>query len=41
MTFGKILRDHQAQFQRTSKSPPAEFTSLWNWTQQHGFVLQN
>jgi len=41
MTFGKILRDHQAQFQRTSKSPPAEFTSLWNWTQQHGFVQQN
>lgn len=41
MTFGKILKDHQAQFQRTNKSPPAEFISLWDWTQQHGFVQQN
>jgi hypothetical protein len=41
MTFGKILKDHQAQFQRTSRSPPAEFTSLWEWSHQHGFVQQN
>jgi ankyrin repeat protein len=41
MTFGKILKDHQAQFQRTNRSPPAEFTSLWEWSHQHGFVQQN
>jgi hypothetical protein len=41
VTFGKILKDHQAQFQRANKSLPIEFISLWDWTQQHGFVQQN
>ena len=41
MTFGKMLKDHRAQFQRTNKSPPADFTALWDWAEQHGFVQQN
>jgi hypothetical protein len=40
MTFGKMLRDHRAQFQRTHKPPPAEFTALWDWTEKHGIVQQ-
>lgn len=38
MTFGKMLSDHRAHFQRTHRSPPAEFTALWNWAEQHGIV---
>ena len=41
MTFGKMLQDHRAQFQRTNKSPPAEFAALWDWAQQHKLVPQN
>ena len=39
MTFGKILKDHRAHFQRTNKSP-AEFVALWDWAEQHGIVQQ-
>jgi hypothetical protein len=40
MTFGKMLKDHRAHFQRTHKSPPAEFAALWDWAEQHGMVQQ-
>ena len=40
ITFGKMLKDHQAHFQRTHKSPPAEFAALWDWAGQHGIVQQ-
>jgi hypothetical protein len=40
MTLGKMLSDHRAHFQRTHKSPPAEFTALWEWAEQHGIVQQ-
>jgi hypothetical protein len=40
ITFGKMLRDHRAHFQRTHKPPPAEFTALWDWTEKHGIVQQ-
>lgn len=40
MTLEKMLKDHQAHFQRTHKSPPAEFTALWDWAEQHGIVQQ-
>jgi len=40
MTLGKMLTDHRAHFQRTHKSPPAEFTALWEWDEQHGIVQQ-
>jgi hypothetical protein len=38
MTFGKILIEHRAHFQQTHKSPPAEFTALWDWADKHGIV---
>jgi hypothetical protein len=38
MTFAKMLKDHQAHFQQTHKSPPAEFAALWEWAEQHGIV---
>jgi hypothetical protein len=38
MTFGKMLTDHWTHVQRTHKSPPAEFTALWDWAEQHGIV---
>ena len=41
MTFGKMLKDHQAQFQRTHKSPPADFAAVWDWAEQHRLVQQN
>jgi hypothetical protein len=41
MTFKKMLKDHRAQFQRTNKSPPADFAALWDWAEQHGLVQQN
>ena len=38
MTFGKMLSDHKAHFQRTHKSPPPEFVALWDWAEQHGII---
>jgi hypothetical protein len=38
MTFGKMLSDHRAHFQRTNKSPPPEFVALWDWAEQHGII---
>jgi len=40
MTFGKMLSDHRTHFQRTHKSPPAEFAALWDWAEQHGIIQQ-
>src|SRR6266496_3194297 len=40
ITFGKMLMDHRAHFQRTHKPPPAEFTALWDWAEKHGIVQQ-
>jgi hypothetical protein len=40
MTLGKMLKDHRAHFQRTHKSPPAEFTALWDWAEKRGIVQQ-
>jgi hypothetical protein len=40
MTFGKMLMDHRAHFQRTRKSPPVEFATLWDWAEKHGIVQQ-
>ena len=40
MTLAKMLTDHRAHFQRTHKSPPAEFTALWEWAEQYGIVQQ-
>jgi ankyrin repeat protein len=39
-TFGKMLKDHRAQFQRAHKSPPVGFISLWDWAEQHAIVQQ-
>jgi hypothetical protein len=38
MTFGKVLADHRAQFQRKHQSPPTEFTTLWDWAEKNGVV---
>jgi hypothetical protein len=40
MTFGKMLMDHRAHFQRTHKPPPVEFTALWDWAEKHGIVQE-
>jgi len=40
MTFGKMLMDHRAHFQRTRKNPPVEFATLWDWAEKHGIVQQ-
>jgi len=40
MTFGKMLMDHRAHFQRTHKSPPAQLIALWDWAEQHGIIQQ-
>jgi hypothetical protein len=40
MTFGKMLADRRAHFQRTHKSPPPEFVALWDWAEQHGIIQQ-
>ena len=37
-TFGKMLMDHQAHFRRTLKSPPVEFTQLWDSAEKRGIV---
>jgi len=38
MTFGKMLTDHRAHFERTVKKAPAEFVTLWDWAEKHGIV---
>jgi Ankyrin repeat len=38
MTFGKMLMEHRAHFQRTHKPPPVEFAALWDWAEKHGAV---
>jgi hypothetical protein len=40
MTFGKMLMEHRAHFQRTHKPPPGEFAALWDWAEKHGIVQQ-
>lgn len=40
MTFGKMLSDHKAHFQRNNKSPPPQFIALWDWAEQHGIIQQ-
>jgi ankyrin repeat protein len=40
VTFGKMLMDHRAHFQRTHESPPPEFVALWDWAEQHGIIHQ-
>ena len=40
VTFGKMLTNHQAHFQRTRKNPPVEFATLWAWAEKHGIVQQ-
>jgi len=40
MTFGKMLMEHRAHFQRTHKPPPVEFAALWDWAEKHGIVQQ-
>jgi ankyrin repeat protein len=40
MTFGKVLTDQRTHFQRTLKTPPPEFTALWDWAEKHGIVRQ-
>ncbi len=40
MTFGKMLMEHQAHFQRTHKPPPVEFTALWDGAEKHRIVQQ-
>ena len=40
MTFGKMLMEHRAHFQRTRKPPPVEFTALLDWAEKHGIVQQ-
>src|SRR5262249_11350023 len=41
MTFGKMLKDHRSRFQRTNKSPPAQFVALSDWAKQHGIIQQS
>jgi len=38
MTFGKMLMNHRAHFQQTHKSPPVEFSRLWDWAEKRGMV---
>ena len=40
MTFGKMLMDQRAHFQRAHKSPPPQFVALWDWAEQHGIIQQ-
>jgi hypothetical protein len=40
MTFGKMLTDHRAHFQRMHKAPPAQLIALWDWAEQHGIIQQ-
>jgi hypothetical protein len=38
MTFGKMLTEHRAHFERTHKEPAAEFAALWDWAEKHGII---
>jgi ankyrin repeat protein len=38
MTFGKMLMEHRAHFERRLKQPPAEFAALWDWAEKHGII---
>ena len=38
MTFGKMLTEDRAHFERTLKQSPAEFTALWDWAEKHGII---
>ena len=40
MTFGKMLMNHRAHFQRTHKSPPPQFVAVWDWAEQHRIIQQ-
>ena len=40
MTFGKMLMEHRAHFQRTHKPSPVEFAALGDWAEKHGIVQQ-
>lgn len=40
VTFGKMLMEHRAHFERTLKQPPAEFAALWDWAGKHGTIQQ-
>lgn len=40
MTFAKMLKDHQARFKQTGKTPPTEFTALFDWAEKHGILQQ-
>ena len=40
MTFGKMLTDHRAHFERTLKRPPVELGALRDWVEKHGIVQQ-
>ena len=37
LTFEKMLMDHLAHFGRT---PPAEFSAVWDWAEAHGIFHQ-
>jgi len=38
MTFGNMLMAHRVHFQKVLKSPPPEFTALWDWAEKRGIV---
>jgi hypothetical protein len=38
MTFGKMLTDHHAHFQRTLNKVPVEFATLWDWAEKHRII---
>ena len=40
LTFAKMLVEHREHLQRTHKSSPGEFATLWQWAEQHGIVQQ-
>jgi ankyrin repeat protein len=41
MTFGKILANHRAHFQKTHKSAPTEFGALWDSAENHGIIQKD
>jgi ankyrin repeat protein len=40
ITFAKMLTEHRQQFTAGKRTPPAEFTALWDWAEKHGIVRQ-
>jgi hypothetical protein len=40
MTFGQMLTEHRANFERTHKKASAEFAALWAWAAKQGMVQQ-